>query len=232
MENLLASRLSGRSFAASVEGVAVKKLLVLALLALLGSPLTAQTSPPNGAHLLGSSGPLTLRWPGREGEVFLVQILAGRASVVEEMVRETVLRVELKPGPLYTWQVSRRNARGQFDLVVPPRKFQFSDQLLFRFDGAPGRPGQRPGQSGQAGSPGSNVTVRLNPADDFIAVEIEDLRTNRKFFLLPGSEPVQISARGGRGGAGRVLRAGAELRLPAGLHEGGADSRRRGMEAG
>ena len=92
-------------------------------------------------HLRGIDPIVTLRWPGTAKQKFQVQIYAGRAEVFSQEVTGNVLKVPLRSGPRYRWQVSRKE-RGGFMQLVSPQSFQLSSELEFNFDGKKGESGR------------------------------------------------------------------------------------------
>lgn len=186
-------------------------LLTLALSSLV--PAVAQeTFPPNNARLLALNPRVTLRWPGQAKERFYLQIYASQTEIVSQEVTGPGVTLELKPGPLYRWQVSKNSGSGYTE-HVPLQSFQLSSDVVFQFSGKAGRPGADgypggrtsasggPGGRGEDGGSGSDVVVNLNRNGEYIDLEVASLSHTQRFILLPQT-PIEIVTQGGPGGHG------------------------------
>lgn len=181
-------------------------MLRFSLLVLLSAAAFGQVSPPDGIHLTGSPANITFRWGGSDPEAFL-EVIAGRAVVFSGAVQGQSLTLPLRPGPLYRWKVSPGKA-GTYRDTGAYYSFQYQGNLTVSYDGVAGRPGA-PGPTagayggpGEPGGPGQNVAVELLRAGDFIQINLTSTGSKRRVFLVPGSEPLTVSAMGGPGGMG------------------------------
>ena len=175
------------------EGVNVLKKALLVTLLLSSAAAAEPLSPPEGARMVGSEPSLKLSWEGQAKEYYLQVLASGRTHFEGPVVGNSHV-LKLAPNVYYTWSVTPMDAKGD-NSQAETHHFQYSTELRYQFDGACGT-------SGEAGQPGEQVHVYLAPAGESISVKIEGSRRKVAFLLLPNSNPIQLSARGGDGGAG------------------------------
>jgi len=199
----------------------MRLLLLLTLLLAVPAQAADVASPPADARIVTSQQRVVLGWKST-ARAFVVDVFAGGRAVFSQPQTATSLTIPITPGALYQWRVREVGPGGVTRDVVGLRAFQVSNTLEYRFDGVDGATGARgtqgdlpnatvpvigvgqqggPGGPGAAGGRGEEVVVRLEAAGDYVRVTLAGNSVTR-FLWAADSEPVKVSANGGRGGDG------------------------------
>lgn len=179
------------------------------LLVGLAVPVLAQElCPPESSILIGSHGRIPFAWPGTAKE-YLLQVQTAGKTVFEGKVQGNSTTLDLRSNLAYRWNVAPLT--GGLGASGDTHAFQLKRQLVYSYDGPRGQPPPtkqphhgRQGFRGGDGARGQNLTVQLKagPVPALTQLSVEAERSRATYFLLSGSDPVTITARGGEGAEG------------------------------